>query len=236
MKNLCRAMGALSLLTVPLAVTAQPVALQNATATFSQTLTSDFFASDMINGVLAGIDGWAIFDTTVGLTNPQTAVFETVTNLTAPGLRIDMLNNYGVNPGHNVGRFRFSYTTDDRATFADGLQTGGDVTANWTVMTPASVTQPAGMSSTILGDGSVLMSGSPAPGSYFVNYVLPLSGVTGLRLEVLADASLPGNGPGMFSTNGNFVLTELTVTAIPEPATMSLAALSLLAIRARRRR
>ena len=38
--------------------------------------------------------------------------------------------------------------------------------------------------------------------------------VTGLRLEVLSDPSLPNNGPGR-AENGNFVLHDLDVTAVP---------------------
>jgi hypothetical protein len=37
--------------------------------------------------------------------------------------------------------------------------------------------------------------------------------VTGIRLEVLEDPSLPLDGPGYHSTNGNFLLTELEVFA-----------------------
>lgn len=45
----------------------------------------------------------------------------------------------------------------------------------------------------------------------------PLSGITGFRLEVLTDSSLPFNGPGRQPTNGNFVLTELVADARSEP-------------------
>ena len=40
-----------------------------------------------------------------------------------------------------------------------------------------------------------------------------LSPITGIRLEVLEDPSLPFNGPGRQPTNGNFVLTELMLHA-----------------------
>ena len=42
----------------------------------------------------------------------------------------------------------------------------------------------------------------------------PLKGITGFRLEALADGSFADNGPGRAS-NGNFVLNELTVDASP---------------------
>lgn len=48
---------------------------------------------------------------------------------------------------------------------------------------------------------------------YVISYPLPISGVTGIRLEAMEDPSLPFNGPGMHPDNGNFVLTEMEVTA-----------------------
>lgn len=136
---------------------------------------------------------------------------------------ISMAHNYATSPGHLVGRFRWSYTTDSRNDFADGLQTGGDVTANWTVLTPTSVQTSAGLTSTVLGDGSVLMAytGGVLPtAAYDLTFNTAVSGVTGLRLEVLADPSLPTGGPGMQASNGNFVLTEVSVQAVPEPTSL----------------
>ncbi len=60
-------------------------------------------------------------------------------------------------------------------------------------------------------DGSLLVSGSPAPNA---SYLLPLADsviaagtpIAAIRLRVLADDSLPKRGPGRAS-NGNFVLT-----------------------------
>lgn len=214
------------------------VVLQNATATFSQAVTGPWNASEMIDGNLDGNNGWAIFQNSgADRTLAESAVFETASDLSAPGLSISMKQNYAVNPGHFVGRFRWSYTTDVRGDFADGLQNGGDVTANWVVMTPTSLSTPAGFSSSILGDGSVLMAmaGSPpATAEYIVNFGGALAGVTGLRFEVLPDTSLPTNGPGLFS-NGNFVLTEVGVTAVPEPGSLLAFGLGLAAVTVRRR-
>ena len=42
-----------------------------------------------------------------------------------------------------------------------------------------------------------------------------LTGITGLRLEVLTDNRLPNNGPGR-ATDGNFVLNEIELTAAPK--------------------
>ena len=64
-----------------------------------------------------------------------------------------------------------------------------------------------------LPDGSQLASGKQAPkDTYTVVAELPGERVTGLRIEVLPDDSLPGKGPGR-SKNGNFVLSEIAVRA-----------------------
>ena len=73
------------------------------------------------------------------------------------------------------------------------------------------------MSFTDLSDGSVLAGGTvPGQAVYDVRGVTDLSGVTGIRLEVLKDPSLPRGGPG-FAANGNFVLSEIQLDATPTP-------------------
>ena len=64
-------------------------------------------------------------------------------------------------------------------------------------------------------DGSILASGdNPACDTYTITAGSELKGITAIRLEVLPDRSLPGNGPGR-AVNGNFALTEFRVTAAP---------------------
>jgi hypothetical protein len=73
-----------------------------------------------------------------------------------------------------------------------------------------------------LPDGSLLSGGSrPETDTYTLTCELPLEQVTALRLEVLADDSLPQRGPGR-QDNGNLHLSELeiyiveaTETAVP---------------------
>ncbi len=188
----------------------QAVPLQNVTATFSQTQFGGgpWNASEMINGILSGTDGWAIAD--VGLaTEAETAAFETVSDLSAGAVAITIKQN--AEGKHLIGCFRISVTADNRALFCDGLQTDGDVSADWMVVTPCSVMVPAGMGASVREDGSILMSGvTPNSGDYVLSFLLPYSGVTGFRLEVMTDPSLPTGGPGMHP-NGNFVVSEFIV-------------------------
>src|SRR4051794_4523245 len=53
--------------------------------------------------------------------------------------------------------------------------------------------------------------------TYTVTVKTDAKGITGFRLEVLADDELPDHGPGT-APNGNFVLTDFKVTALPAPA------------------
>jgi hypothetical protein len=64
-------------------------------------------------------------------------------------------------------------------------------------------------------DHSVLVNGpNPQKDTYTVTVTTKLKNVTGLRLEVLPDPSLPAKGPGR-ADNGNFVLHEFTAKAAP---------------------
>jgi hypothetical protein len=65
-----------------------------------------------------------------------------------------------------------------------------------------------------LPDGSVLAGGAdPAVETYVVTTTTSLPQITGFRLDVLADTSLPKSGPGR-ANNGNFVLTDVRVEHI----------------------
>lgn len=55
----------------------------------------------------------------------------------------------------------------------------------------------------------------PATAIYALTCNVALSGVTGLRLEPMTDPSLPAYGPGAGNPGGNFVLTEILVSAVP---------------------
>lgn len=226
---------------------ATPILLQNGTATFSQTGLGGGCGycgpNEAIDGILtdspADLNGWSIARPP-GLSDAEseTAVWETAEDVTADELTFVMLFNH-FNPGHLLGRFRLSVTDDARSTFADGLDLGGDVTADWTVLTNLNIDGPAGMTFSVLPDDSILVGGTiPDVGTYSVKYLNPVSHVTGIRLEAIEDPALPYfDGPGLYSVNGNFVLTELTVDAgqVPGPPALALLALGLIALNQFRR-
>ncbi len=96
----------------------------------------------------------------------------------------------------------------------------------WTTFTPAKMESKAGVTLaaadvktgstlTVQKDGSILVTGrAEAFDLQTLTAELKLdAAITGIRLEVLADDSLPARGPGR-ALNGNFVLNEFTVTAM----------------------
>ena len=148
------------------------VPLVNATADFSQPATDSspsYIAAYAIDQNKVNDVGWSIF-LLVG--KPDTIVFETVSDLGRLGGTIITfkIHHLHLNPGHSLGRFRLSATTDPRTAFADGRSIDGQVDANWTVLVPAKVVTAQGSLLTILPDGSVLASGArPAQEVYTIS-------------------------------------------------------------------
>ncbi|MBS0263732.1 MAG: PSD1 domain-containing protein [Planctomycetes bacterium] len=96
-------------------------------------------------------------------------------------------------------------------------QTGKPQSPEWTVLTPITVQSQAGATLTAQADGAVLATGdNPARDTFVVTVKTPGPALTGLKLEALPDASLVNSGPGR-ADNGNFVLTEVVVTADGRP-------------------
>ena len=227
---------ALGVLIISGSAAATTVALQNDTADFSQSSFGGLIISKTTDGDFTGSNGWGI-DPQEGA--PHTGVWETQIDLGPGTFTFEIYHNWVNTGSHGLGRFRWSVTADDRSTFADGLATGGDVTANWTVLTPLNATANSAIL-TIQPDGSILASGpNQAPELYTITADSVLAGITGIRLEALTDASLPFNGPGRQEVNGNFVLTEIVVdhvdaNVIPLPAAPWLA-LPLLCVKRPRR-
>ena len=109
---------------------ATSVGLQQATATFSQTGGGYFSVETAINGSSDDELGWAIDPHE---SNPQTAVFETTSDI---GYQDGSVLTFTLDQSfmgwgeHLLGRFRISVTTDDRSTFADSEPSKKDVTAD----------------------------------------------------------------------------------------------------------
>lgn len=179
-------------------------------ATFSQ---SGFPASAAVDGNLVNNTGWAISPNIVA----QTAVFETVSDTPIfPGgtETTFQLGHLFPSPSqHLLGCFQLFVTTADRSLFADGLQSGGQIGAG--IWTPISVTAASASNGAVLtadGSGRILAQNlGSATATYTVAGETSLSGLTGFRLDACEDVSLPHNGPGLQPTNGNFVLTEITL-------------------------
>lgn len=222
------------------------VTLQNATSDKAQTGFGGLTPDKVIDGITNAQNGWGN-GPPGGDFGANVAVFETLDDIGSDGgSELEFMMDFSSFGDHGLGRFRISATTDDRSEFADGVFQGGDVDANWTELTPDSVIASSGASLTILGDNSILFDDpfgtNPGNDIYTITASSSLLGITGFRIEALADASLPVNGPGLSNGNGNFVLTEFMVSAselqapIPEPTTAVLGLIGMAGLARRRRR
>jgi hypothetical protein len=198
---------------------AGPLVLLNATATFSQTNTCCFPVTGILDRTPG--TGWAIHPNE----SYQAAAVETSTdtprypNGTVLTFRIDQ----SFATEHAIGRVRLAYTTRPRTEFADGndgTQSPGDVGSPsvWTVPRVQTAVASNGATLSIQADQSILAEDLDSTDAvYTVTATVPGGGITGFRIEVLNDPSLPFNGPGLQDTNGNFVLNELEVRVDPRP-------------------
>ena len=85
----------------------------------------------------------------------------------------------------------------------------------WTLIEPASMSSAGGASFNRQDDGSILVSGnSPEFDTYTLVANTGIDNISGLRLEVLTDKSLPNTGPGR-AQHGNFILSEFTAAVAP---------------------
>jgi hypothetical protein len=85
----------------------------------------------------------------------------------------------------------------------------------WLVLEPKATSATNRSTLTKEPDGSLVVSGPNRNGVVTVTAETELTGITGLRLEVLTDSRLPNKGPGR-AADGNFVLNELELTAGPK--------------------
>lgn len=82
----------------------------------------------------------------------------------------------------------------------------------WITLEPKTMTSSAKAKLTKMDDGSIFVDGANERGNYTITTETDLTGITGVRLEVLADERLPKGGPGR-APDGNFVLNQLTIKA-----------------------
>ena len=87
--------------------------------------------------------------------------------------------------------------------------------ASWSVLSPSRFSSTGGATLRLLADQSLLASGkNPETDTYILEAQTDRVGITGIRLEVMRDPSLPAGGPGRDS-DGNFFLSEVEVEAAP---------------------
>ena len=90
----------------------------------------------------------------------------------------------------------------------------------WKILTPVDYHSTGGATLTPQSDGSLLAGGKcPDRDTYRITAPLGMERITALRLETLADPSLPHNGPGRQEKNGNFHLSEFQLFVLPAGAT-----------------
>ncbi len=86
-------------------------------------------------------------------------------------------------------------------------------TIGWQTLAPTAVKSQSGQALTPSPDGTVLAPSTADKDTYTVEVTVPAARkLTGLRLEALPNASLPGNGPG--NSGGNFVVTRMRAVVI----------------------
>ncbi|REJ89614.1 MAG: DUF1549 domain-containing protein [Planctomycetota bacterium] len=90
-----------------------------------------------------------------------------------------------------------------------------DELPRWVILDLTSIKSHGGATLEKQPDGSVLASGeSPLHETYSFSAVVDLPSIAAVRLEAMADNSLTRSGPGRAS-NGNFALSDFTITAKP---------------------
>jgi hypothetical protein len=185
--------------------------------------------------VLAGSNGWAIFRGAGAAddTHSETALFTLASPLAAgpQTLTFTIIQNY---PDfiHVLGDFSLAYTSAAAPTLASG-QTAVSITSALSTVA-GTVMTPTG--------GTISVTGTLQPtDTYTITATInPATPVTGFFLNAIDTNGdlVPGGGPGRQPVNGNFVVTEFLISAVPEPAAwvLTLAGLAGLALRARSRR
>ncbi len=220
-----------------------PVTLGNPSADFAQGGLPVRHAIDNSTST-----GWGVDNGGDQPNSPHHAIFETQVPLARDGgqrLTFTLSQQHG--DRHLIGRFRLWAATieppDDADAHVARLREAHRVraqaawearmerqVADWRVLDPLKFESKKHATMTELEDRSILVTGDrPTRDVYTVTYDVPLDTLTGLRLEALTDDRIPHRGPGRGSglADGNFMLNELEVEAVPlnepdaEPVTVA---------------
>ncbi len=90
-----------------------------------------------------------------------------------------------------------------------------DRATNWVALDPSALSSTSAATLAKQKDLSVTARKANGKGTYKFTAETPLTGIRGIRLEVLAEKESPKNGPGR-APDGNFVLSEFEVWAAPK--------------------
>jgi len=225
---------AVTLLSLGSTAHAANLPFNSAIATFGQTSPGTFLAPQMIDGITSADNGWAIFRNTgaVDDTFSERALFTLATPLLAgPQILVfTIVQNH--RQSHVLETFRLTGTTAG-APSLNSVQ--DDPVINSALSTVAGTVLTAnGALITVTG---TLQDIDTYTITATFNLATPLTGFFLDAIDTNGDLTASG-GPGRQPINGNFVINEFSVTAVPEPGTwvLMLGGLAVVAAGARRRR
>lgn len=89
----------------------------------------------------------------------------------------------------------------------------------WQSLSPVTFNASSGVAGAILEDASVKIPSDAATDIYSLQFDVHDRAITALRLEAIADETLPAGGPG--NGNGNFVLSRVTAAVAPPSASVT---------------
>jgi hypothetical protein len=189
------------------------ITFSSAVATFYE-VENNWAPSQMIDGIFTGpgggINGWAVYDYVTFQADGADALLTLATPLPAGKyeLTFTIYQNYYGNPGHLLGDFTLDYTTAQSPTLTSSqipvsIETASSL--NGTTFTFPSAGE-------LLANSSQNLIGTD---TYTITALIDSSSpITGIFLDALKNSSLPANGPGL-AYNGNFVVSEFTLDAVP---------------------
>lgn len=92
----------------------------------------------------------------------------------------------------------------------------------WSRLKPQTMTAASGSAMKVLDDGSIRVDGvGPAKEKYTLTFPYSSTRLTGLKLDVIPDKSLPRGGVGRSLNDGNFVLTGIQVSIKSKSGTVT---------------